>query len=86
MITIHGYQILTQIYESANSVVYRGIRHEDNHPVILKLLKEDYPTPEKLTHYRQEYEITQGFDLAGVITTYGHRCSGYYHNPPSKKI
>jgi predicted ATPase/serine phosphatase RsbU (regulator of sigma subunit)/tRNA A-37 threonylcarbamoyl transferase component Bud32 len=69
--TIPNYKIITQIYESANSVVYRGIRREDNHPVILKRLKEDYPTPEKLNHYRQEYEITQSLNIAGVITTYG---------------
>jgi len=47
------------------------IRREDNHPVILKRLKEDYPTQEKLNHYRQEYEITQSLNLAGVITIYG---------------
>jgi len=69
--TIPNYKIITQIYETANSVVYRGIRREDNHPVILKRLKEDYPTQEKLNHYRQEYEITQSLNLAGVITIYG---------------
>jgi hypothetical protein len=35
MLTLPNYQIHTQIYESANSVVYRGIRDEDNQPVIL---------------------------------------------------
>ena len=58
MINIPNFQTGTQIYESANSIVYRGVRTEDNQPVILKVLKEDYPTPEELTRYRQEYEIT----------------------------
>jgi predicted ATPase/serine phosphatase RsbU (regulator of sigma subunit)/tRNA A-37 threonylcarbamoyl transferase component Bud32 len=57
MIKIKNYQIHTQIYQSANSVIYRGMRKKDNQPVILKVLKEDYPTPEELTRYRQEYEI-----------------------------
>jgi serine/threonine protein kinase len=48
-ITISGYQILNQIYESANSLVYRGIRQEDNQAVILKILKEDYPSPNDMT-------------------------------------
>jgi len=71
MLTLPNYQIGSQIYESANSLVYRGIRKKDNQPVILKMLKEDYPTPAELTRYRQEYEITHDLDLAGIIKVYG---------------
>jgi predicted ATPase/serine phosphatase RsbU (regulator of sigma subunit)/tRNA A-37 threonylcarbamoyl transferase component Bud32 len=71
MLTLPNYQIGTQIYESANSLVYRGIRKKDNQPVILKVLKEDYPTPEELTRYRQEYEMTHHLNLEGVVKTYG---------------
>jgi serine/threonine protein kinase len=71
MLTLPNYQISTQIYESANSLVYRGVRETDNQPVILKVLKEDYPTPAELTRYRQKYEITHDLDLAGVIKVYG---------------
>jgi predicted ATPase/signal transduction histidine kinase/CheY-like chemotaxis protein/tRNA A-37 threonylcarbamoyl transferase component Bud32 len=71
MLKIPNYQISTQIYESANSLVYRGIRKKDNQPVILKVLKEDYPTPEELTRYRQEYDITRLLaDIDGVIQVY----------------
>ncbi|MEK8015722.1 MAG: AAA family ATPase [Candidatus Parabeggiatoa sp.] len=71
MLTLPHYQISTQIYESVNSVVYRGVRKEDNQPVILKKLKEDYPTPEELTRYRQEYDIIKCLNLDSVIKTYG---------------
>jgi predicted ATPase/serine phosphatase RsbU (regulator of sigma subunit)/tRNA A-37 threonylcarbamoyl transferase component Bud32 len=70
MLTLPNYQISTQIYESANSLVYRGIRKKDNQPVIFKLLKEDYPMPEELTRYRQEYEITHDLDSTGIIKVY----------------
>lgn len=70
MSKITGYQILTQIYESANSLVYRGRREQDNKPVILKVLKEDYPTPAELTRYKQEYEITRSLNLDGVVKAY----------------
>ncbi len=70
MLTLPNYKISTQIYESANSLVYRGVRKKDNQPVILKMLKQDYPTPAELTRYRQEYEITHDFELAGVINAY----------------
>lgn len=70
MILISGYQICTQIYGSANSLVYRGTRNHDNKAVILKVLRQDYPTPEKITRYKQEYKITQNLNLDGVITAY----------------
>ncbi|MEG4988252.1 AAA family ATPase [Microcoleus sp. BR0-C5] len=70
MIEINGYEILTQIYESINSTVYRGIRQQDNQAVILKFLKEDYPTPSELVRYKQEYEITRNLNLDGVIKAY----------------
>ncbi|HBB34401.1 MAG TPA: serine/threonine-protein kinase PknK [Cyanobacteria bacterium UBA8803] len=71
MLKIEGYQIFTQIYESANSKVYRGIRQQDNKSVILKMLKQDYPTLAELTRYRQEYEITRHLNLEGVVKAYG---------------
>ena len=71
MLQINGYQILNQIYESANSVVYRGIRQQDNQAVILKVLKENYPTPSELTRYKQEYEITRNLNTDGVVKAYG---------------
>jgi serine/threonine protein kinase len=70
MLTLPNYQITSQIYESVNSLVYRGIRKQDNQPVILKMLKQDYPTPAELTRYRQEYEIIHHLDLTGVIKAY----------------
>jgi len=71
MITLHNYKLVTKIYESVNSIIYRGLRNEDNQPVILKVLQQDYPTPEELTRYRQEYDILFGLNLAGVVKTYG---------------
>ena len=65
------YHSLTKIYESINSIVYRGKRIEDDKPIIIKLLKEDYPTPEELTRYRQEYDITRHLsDYSGVVNVY----------------
>uniref|UniRef100_A0ACD5GPP6 Serine/threonine protein kinase n=1 Tax=Desertifilum tharense IPPAS B-1220 TaxID=1781255 RepID=A0ACD5GPP6_9CYAN len=71
MIDFPGYQILAKIYESSNSLVYRGHRESDNLPVILKILHEDYPPPEKLTRYKQEFEITRSLNLPGVVKAYG---------------
>ncbi|MEO1378187.1 MAG: serine/threonine-protein kinase, partial [Cyanobacteria bacterium J06635_10] len=67
------YQIIQKIYESANSLVYRAILKPDNQPIILKILKENYPTPSELTRYKQEYEITRSFNTDGVIKAYDLR-------------
>ena len=64
------YQIIFKIYESSNSLVYRAIRNRDNQSTILKILKEDYPTPEELTRYKQEYEITRSLNLDSVVKAY----------------
>jgi predicted ATPase/serine phosphatase RsbU (regulator of sigma subunit)/tRNA A-37 threonylcarbamoyl transferase component Bud32 len=70
MLKLNDYNIIISIYESANSLVYRGIRQKDNQAVILKILKEDYPTPSELTRYKQEYEITRNLNLDGVVKAY----------------
>ena len=70
MIAIQGYQILAKIHESENSVVYRGRREEDNLPVVVKIIKGDYPTEEELARYRKEYEITKNLNLDGVVKAY----------------
>ncbi|HLO49924.1 MAG TPA: serine/threonine-protein kinase PknK, partial [Kamptonema sp.] len=68
---ISEYQITTKIYESANSIVYRAILPKNNQPIILKVLKLDYPKLSELTKYKQEYEITRSLNLDGVIKAYG---------------
>jgi predicted ATPase/signal transduction histidine kinase/CheY-like chemotaxis protein len=70
MISLPDITILSQIYESANSLVYRGIINKNQQPVILKLLKENYPTPAELYRYQQEYEITRRLNLEETIKAY----------------
>ncbi|RUT06487.1 serine/threonine protein kinase [Dulcicalothrix desertica PCC 7102] len=67
---MQDYQIIHKIYESANSLVYRAILKPDNQPVVLKILKENYPTPSELTRYKQEYKITRSLNTDVVIKAY----------------
>ncbi|MDJ0836914.1 MAG: AAA family ATPase [Acidobacteriota bacterium] len=71
-----GYRIVEQVYESRNSLVYRAHRLSDQRIVIIKQLKEDYPSPDELTRYRQEYEITRDLDVPGVIEVYSQERAG----------
>ncbi|AFZ19745.1 protein kinase domain-containing protein [Allocoleopsis franciscana] len=69
-VDITGITFKSQIYESVNSLVYRGFRESDGQPIILKMLKQDYPTPDDLSRYQREYEITRQLNLEGVVKVY----------------
>lgn len=69
---IDDYEIQQTLHESANSLVLRA-RAEDGTPVILKVLKKDYPLPVELTRYRQEYEITRSLRSPHVIAAHDLR-------------
>jgi serine/threonine protein kinase len=72
MIALPGIFIQNKIYESSNSLVYRGIR-DDGVGIIVKMLKLDYPSPQELTRYRQEYKIIRSLNLEGVIKAYSQQ-------------
>ncbi|MBW4693832.1 MAG: PAS domain S-box protein [Lyngbya sp. HA4199-MV5] len=73
MITLPGVAIHSKIYESTASLVYRGTREQDRCAVIAKVLKQDYPSPQELTRYRQEYEITRSLNIEGVVKAYSQQ-------------
>jgi len=70
MSNILNYRTIEKLYESANSLIYRGILQPDNQPIILKILKQDYPTPAEITRYKQEYEITHSLNAENIIRVY----------------
>ncbi|MCP4133718.1 MAG: AAA family ATPase [bacterium] len=70
MIQLPGYGVTEEIYKSSNSTIYRGIRDEDNKPVVIKLLNKEYPTSEHLARFRREYEITRSLEGDRIIRVY----------------
>uniref|UniRef100_A0A7C3ZLG2 GAF domain-containing protein n=1 Tax=Planktothricoides sp. SpSt-374 TaxID=2282167 RepID=A0A7C3ZLG2_9CYAN len=67
---IPGYQINEQIYESTNSLIYRGKRLDPEQAVIVKMLKQAYPPPEKIAWFKREYEMTRSLSPLGVVEAY----------------
>ncbi|XCN74616.1 MAG: AAA family ATPase [Candidatus Electrothrix aestuarii] len=70
MLTHPQYQVVQQLYESPLSIIYRSIRRQDQRPVILKLLREEYASDLELSRRKQEYEIITGLSHPGVIQAY----------------
>jgi PAS domain S-box-containing protein len=66
-----SFKINVKLCETANSVIYRALWESNGQPIIVKILKENYPTPDRLYRYKQEYEITHSLNYSGVIKTYG---------------
>jgi predicted ATPase len=64
---IDGYNILEIIHEGLKSLVFRGQRLSDNKPVILKLLRSEYPSFNELLQFRHQYTVTQHLEISGVV-------------------
>ncbi|WP_375341254.1 AAA family ATPase [Plectonema radiosum] len=69
-INIHGYQISEQLYDGSRTLVYRAIREVDSLPVVIKLLKNPYPSFNELVQFRNQYTITKNLNFPGIIQTY----------------
>jgi predicted ATPase/GAF domain-containing protein len=70
MISFPGYQIEEKLYESYNSYVFRALQVESNLPVVIKVLKGEYPDPERIVRFKREYEILKNLTLDGTIKAY----------------
>ncbi|MCB1141363.1 MAG: bacteriohemerythrin [Leptospiraceae bacterium] len=56
---IEGYKNISKIYESQNSILYRGIRNHDSLPVIIKILSPEYPSQNQILSFKNEFEYTK---------------------------
>jgi predicted ATPase/signal transduction histidine kinase len=65
-----GYRITEQIYSGSKTLVYRGIREQDQKSVVLKLMRNEYPTFAEIAQFRNQYIITKNLDLPGIVKTY----------------
>ncbi|MBE8992226.1 hypothetical protein, partial [Nostoc sp. LEGE 12450] len=70
MVALTGYQIHELIYSGSKTLVHRGIRESDKMPVVIKLLRREYPTFYELVRFRNQYTIAKNLDIDGIIKTY----------------
>jgi len=64
---LSGYQITEQLYAGTRTLVYRGIRTRDQYPVVVKLLRNEYPTFNELVQFRNQYTIAKNLDFPHLI-------------------
>jgi len=68
--TFSGYHINHLLYESNKTLVYRACRQQDEEPVVLKVLRDDYPSPGRIAWFKREFEITRSLAFDGVPHIY----------------
>ncbi|MEG3927974.1 AAA family ATPase [Microcoleus sp. D3_18a_C4] len=66
-ISIPGYRAIEHLYSGARTFVYRGFSEPDNQPVVIKLLKSEYPTFSELVQFRNQYTIAKNIENSGTV-------------------
>ncbi len=64
---LEDYKIFKLIHQGSKSLLYRGERTCDQKPVILKLLRNEYPSFHELVQFRNQYVLTHNLNLPGII-------------------
>lgn len=84
-LSLPGYDLIDLLHEGKSTVVYRGRSQTDHQPVILKILKFEYPSLDQITHLKHEYQIIENLDLVGIVKvhqllTYQNRLALVYED------
>ncbi|MGR3302035.1 MAG: ATP-binding sensor histidine kinase [Candidatus Scalindua sp.] len=67
MTKISDYITIEQLYEGVHSNVFRARKDGDNKTVILKILKDEFPTENDIYKFRREFEIGNDFSDSLIV-------------------
>ncbi|MBW4658862.1 MAG: AAA family ATPase [Drouetiella hepatica Uher 2000/2452] len=64
---ISGYTLAEQLYLGNRTAVYRAVQTATQQPVVIKVLRQDYPSFSELVQFRNQYVITKHLSIPGII-------------------
>ncbi|WP_019487385.1 trifunctional serine/threonine-protein kinase/ATP-binding protein/sensor histidine kinase [Kamptonema formosum] len=67
---LSGYQLNTELYNGSRTVVYRGQREADSLPVVIKFLKNPYPSFSEVLQFRNQYTISKNLHSPLIVPIY----------------
>ncbi|AUS99957.1 serine/threonine protein kinase [Nostoc sp. CENA543] len=70
LVKILGYSISEELYNGSRTQVYRGYREVDRQAVVVKLLKNPYPSFNELLSFRNQYTIAKNLNSPLIVQTY----------------
>ncbi|MEG4996720.1 hybrid sensor histidine kinase/response regulator [Microcoleus sp. B4-D4] len=65
--SIFGYHLSEAIYESVNTIIYRGTQELDRTSAIVKTFKAEHPTIEEISRLRHEHKILRHLKSEGIV-------------------
>jgi predicted ATPase/signal transduction histidine kinase len=69
-ICIPGYYVIEELYNGSRTLVYRAVRESDRQSVVIKLLKNPYPSFHELVQFRNQYTVAKNLHSPLIIQTY----------------
>jgi PAS domain S-box-containing protein len=77
IINLPNYDMTELLYEGSRTLVYRGIREIDDYPVVIKLLRNQFPDFNELVQFRNQYAIAKNINVSSIVQmlaleTYGN--------------
>ncbi|MEZ2230938.1 AAA family ATPase [Microcoleus sp.] len=64
---IDGYTIVEQLYLGSRTAVYRALQIAQQRPVVIKVLRREYPSFGELVQFRNQYIIAKHLPVPGVV-------------------
>jgi len=65
MLSLTDYSVSSLLHEGVGTQVWRGVRHRDRLPVVLKILRDE--DPRRVARLHHEYELSRNLNLPGVV-------------------
>ncbi|MEH2282627.1 MAG: AAA family ATPase [Nostoc sp.] len=70
LVNIPGYKVSEELYNGSRTLVYRGYGEIDSLRVVIKLLKNPYPSFSELLSFRNQYTIAKNLNSPLIVQTY----------------
>jgi serine/threonine protein kinase len=67
VIALRGYELQHELHQGLISLVYGGVRSSDGLRVIVKILRNEYPTDSELRRYQREFTIASALVSPAVV-------------------
>ncbi|AFY81258.1 trifunctional serine/threonine-protein kinase/ATP-binding protein/sensor histidine kinase [Oscillatoria acuminata] len=70
MSLIPGYSKIQEIQSGLRTVIYRAYSKRTQKPVIIKILKEEFPQLQDIARFNHEYELISSLNISGIVKPY----------------
>ncbi|HLO47048.1 MAG TPA: serine/threonine-protein kinase PknK, partial [Kamptonema sp.] len=61
------YQITEELYTGTRTLVYRGICTSNKQPIVIKILRSEYPNFTELLQFRNQYTIAKNLNFPSIV-------------------